>query len=138
VFGQVTQIAIDGGPGLQGDELRVFPENPSQPIGELQSLNLLGSGLESFTIVGETVTPALTPVIANLSLNLTPDPNVVLSVPTLFGLDYTLQTVSDLGPHPTPWTPANAFFGDGSVQTITLPANQPQQFFRIGVQSPGM
>ena len=136
-FGQLVQISIDGGATIQGDELRVFPENPSQPIGELQSINLLGSGFESFTIVGETVTPALTPVIANLTLNLTPVPNVVLSVPTAFGLDYTLETVSAL-PHPFPWTPANAFFGDGSVQTITLPANQPQQFFRIGAQSPGM
>jgi hypothetical protein len=138
MFGQVEQIAIGGGPALQGDELPLFPENPSQPIGELQSLNLLGSGFDSFTIVGETVTPSFTPIITGLNLIQTAAPNVALSVPTLFGYDYTLQTVSDLLPHPWPWTPANAFFGDGSVQTITLPANQPQQFFRLSVQSPGM
>jgi hypothetical protein len=136
-FGQLVQFTINGGPTVQGDELRIFPENPSLPIGNLQMLNLVASGFDSLTISNETVTPALTPSISGISP--AAGTNVVLSVPTLFGYDYTLVAVEALGPgQPVPWTPVSSFFGDGSVRQITLPANKPQQFFRVRVQSPGM
>jgi hypothetical protein len=135
-FGQVVQISINGGPTLQGDELRVFPENPTQVIGNLQTLNLQANGFDSITVTNETVTPALTPSIAGLSPSA--GTNVVLSVPTVFGYDYTLNAVDALLPHPWPWSPVTSFFGDGSVKQITLPASKPQQFFRVGVQSPSM
>jgi hypothetical protein len=136
-YGQVVQFTLNGGSTLQGDELRVFPENPSLPLGNLQSLDLSASGFDSLTITNETVTPALTPTISGLSPS--GGTNVVLSAPTMFGYDYTLLTVDALGPgSPVPWSPTSSFFGDGSVQQITLPANKPQQFFRVQVQSPGM
>jgi hypothetical protein len=135
-FGQPVQITIDGGPALQGDELRVFPENSSQPIGKLQTLNVLASGLDSFVIVGETLTPGLTPQITGLSVSAAS--GAVLTVPTAFGYQYTIDVVDVLLPHPHPWSPVATFFGDGAVQQITLPANQPQQFFRAHAQGPGM
>jgi hypothetical protein len=131
-FGQAVQMSIGSGTSVQGDELRVFPENPSQPIGEPQALNLVGSGFESFAIVGETTTPAVTPVISGITSG--PGSTVTLAVPTLFGNDYTVETVSALGPTPFPWTPVTSFFGDGSVMSVTLPADQPQHFFRLRVQ----
>jgi hypothetical protein len=135
-FGQVVQISVNGGPTLQGDELRVFPENPTQAIGNLQALNLQANGFDSITVINETVTPALTPSITSISPSA--GTNVVLSVPTAFGYDYTLDAVDALGPHPWPWAPVATFFGDGSVQQIALPANNSQQFFRVRVESPGM
>jgi hypothetical protein len=126
-FGQVVQISINGGPTLQGDELRVFPENPSQTIGNLQSLNLLASGFDSITVTNETVTPALTPTISGITLS--DGTNVVLSVPTVFGYDYTLDAVDTLGPLPLPWAPVASFFGDGTVQQIKLPADKAVRFF---------
>jgi hypothetical protein len=135
-FGQLVQITINGGPTLQGDELRVFPENASQAIGNLQTLNLVAGGFDSFTITNETVTPAVTPTIAGISHS--SGTNIVLSVPTAFGYDYSLDAVDALGPQPLPWAPVTTFFGDGSVQQITLPVNHPQQFFRVRVQSPSI
>jgi hypothetical protein len=132
VFAHAMQIAIEGGITLQGDELRVFPENPSQPIGALQALNLVGSGFDSFAIVGETTTPAVTPIISGISSG--SGSGITLAVPTLFGYDYTVEAVNDLGPRPFPWTPVTGFLGDGSVMNVTLPADQPQQFFRLSVQ----
>jgi len=114
----------------------VFPENPSLPVGNLQTLNLQASGFDSLTVTNETVTPALTPSIDGISLSA--GTNVVLSVPTVFGYDYTLDGVDALGPQPLPWAPVSSFFGDGSVRQITLPANKLQQFFRVRVQSPSM
>jgi hypothetical protein len=135
-YGQLVQFTINGGPTLQGDELRVFPENPTQAIGNLQTLNLLASGFDFLTVTNETVTPALTPTISGISPS--GGTNVVLSVPSVFGYDYNLDAVDALGPHPAPWAPVSSFFGDGSVKQITLPANQPQQFFRVRVQSPDL
>ena len=54
LFGQVVDISISGGPTLEGDELRVYPENPSQPIGIPQTFTLESSGFDSFTIINET------------------------------------------------------------------------------------
>jgi hypothetical protein len=135
-FGQLVEITIDGGPTLQGDELRVFPENPSQPIGKLQALNVLASGLDSFTIVGETLTPGLAPEITGLSVSAAA--GAVLTVPTAFGYQYTVEGVDALGSNANLWTPVNAFFGYGAVQQINIPVNKPQQFFRLGVHGPGM
>jgi hypothetical protein len=135
-FGQPVQIVIAGGPSLQGDELRVFPENPSQPIGKLQTLNLQARAFDSFVINGETITPALTPAFANISLQ--QGSGVTLTVPSLFGYDYNVDVSSTLIPNPFPWSPANSFFGDGLVHSITLPIGQTQQFYRLRVQAPGM
>jgi hypothetical protein len=136
LFGQPVQIVAEGGPTLQGDELRVYPESPAQPVGKLQTFNLLARAFDSFTITGESITPGLNPSITGASL--IPASGVVLTVPTLFGYEYTIDTVNAVGPQPLPWSPANSFFGDGAVHNITFPVNQAQQFYRLRAQAPGM
>jgi hypothetical protein len=135
-FGQVTHISVMG-QLYQGDGIRVYPENPTQPVSALNALHLLGSGFDSLTVTNETTTPAVTPTLNGISP--APSGNVALSVPTVFGYDYTLEAVDSIsGPHPWPWAPVSTFFGDGSVQQIMVPAVQVQQFFRVRVQGPGM
>jgi hypothetical protein len=131
-FGAIVPITIGGGAMLQGDELRVLTESPSASIETLQSLALHASGLDSFTIENETRTPALTPRIARI--NSMTGGNLQLTIPTLFGFNYTLETVSALGPHPWPWTMLDTFFGDGSAHVLTIPTSALQQFFRLRVE----
>ena len=131
-FGALVPITIGGGAMVQGDELRVLTGNPSASIGHLQSLTLQVSGLDSLTIENETRTPALTPRIARI--NSMAGGNLQLTIPTLFGFNYTLETVSALGPHPVPWTMLDTFFGDGSAHVLSIPTSAMQQFFRLRVE----
>jgi hypothetical protein len=128
-----VRVNVAGGPTLDGDELRVLVENPSASIGALQRLQFQASGLDSFTLENEMRAPALTPRIAQIST--VAGGNLRLTIPTVFGYNYTVETVEEvLGPHPWPWTVLDTFFADGSAKALVIPATGPRRFFRLRVE----
>jgi len=129
-----VRVSIAGGPTLDGDELRVLAESPSSPIGAVRSLHLQGT-FESFTIVNETSTPALTPRLGNIGP--APGGGLQLTIPTAFGYKYTVESVNALGPQPVPWSPFKTFAGDGSLTTVPLESPYAtEQFYRLRVDNP--